>query len=73
MSESNEGKEKAGEYKPLPYKLPAPTSWPATMALGVTAITFGIVTSPIMSVFGLILFSASAWGWFEDLRNDQLQ
>ena len=58
--------------KALPEKLPPPTVWPATLALGVTLMAFGVVTSWIMSATGLILFLFGAGGWVEDLRHDQL-
>ena len=59
--------------KALPEKLPLPTVWPATLSLGVTLMAFGVVTSWIMSLTGLILFLFGAGGWVEDLRHDQLQ
>ena len=54
-------------------KIPAPTIWPATLALGTTGIAFGVVTPWILSVAGLFLFLLGAKGWIEDLRNDVLQ
>ncbi len=54
-------------------KIPAPTIWPATLALGTTGIAFGVVTHWILSVAGLFLFLLGAKGWIEDLRNDVLQ
>ncbi|MGH9553150.1 MAG: hypothetical protein ACRD3W_27470 [Terriglobales bacterium] len=62
-----------GEAKPLPERLPRPTVWPATLALGSTLLAFGVVTSWIISLAGLGLFLLGAGGWFEELRNDQLQ
>jgi hypothetical protein len=59
--------------KPLPERLPAPSVWPATLALGTTLLAFGVVTSWIMSATGLVLFLLGAGGWFKELRNDQLQ
>jgi hypothetical protein len=78
MSEKNEeNREKerdvSGWAKPLPEKLPRPTVWPVTVALGVTLLSFGIVTHWIMSIAGLGLFLLGAGGWFGDLRNDVLQ
>jgi len=62
-----------GGAKPKPERLPQPTVWPITMALGATLLAFGVVTSWIISVTGLALFLLASYGWFEDLRNDQLQ
>jgi len=75
MSEQNEERDKeiVGGAKPLPERLPPPTVWPATLALGATLLAFGVVTSWIMSAVGLGLFLLGAGGWFEDLRHDQFE
>lgn len=59
--------------RPLPETLPAPTIWPAAMGMGITLLSFGVVTSWIMSIAGFLLFVLSVWGWVEDLRNEQLE
>jgi hypothetical protein len=51
-------------------RIPPPTIWPATVALGTTGIAFGVVTHWILSLAGLFLFLLGAKGWIEDLRND---
>jgi hypothetical protein len=61
------------ENQPLPFVVPRPTVWPATLSLGITLLAFGVVTSFIMSISGLALFLLGAGGWFMELRNDQLQ
>ncbi len=53
-------------------RIPPPTIWPATLALGTTGIAFGVVTHWILSVAGLFLFLLGAAGWIEDLRKDVL-
>lgn len=58
--------------KALPERLPPPTVWPATLSFGVTLLAFGVLTSPLMYVTGLITFLFGAAGWIEDLRNDRL-
>ena len=75
MSEPNNDREnwRISGPKALPEKLPPPTVWPATLSMGVTLMAFGVVTSWIMSVTGLIFFLFGAAGWVEDLRHDQLQ
>jgi hypothetical protein len=65
--------ENLGGNKPLPERLPRPTVWPATVALGVTLLAFGIVTHWLMSLAGLGLFILGTGGWFKDLRDEQLQ
>jgi len=54
-------------------RIPPPTIWPVTLALGTTGIAFGVVTHWILSLAGLFLFLLGAKGWIEDLRNDVLQ
>ena len=58
--------------KALPEKLPPHTVWPITISFGVTLLAFGVLTSPLMCITGLIMFLYGAAGWVEDLRNDQL-
>jgi len=53
-------------------RIPPPTIWPPTVALGVTGIAFGVVTHWILSVAGLFLFLLGAAGWIEDLKKDVL-
>ncbi len=74
MSEQNDdwNNWKVTGAKALPEKLPAPTIWPITISFGVTLLAFGVLTSPVMGITGLIMFLCGAGGWFEDLRNDQL-
>jgi len=45
-------------------EVPAPTPWPMLMALGVTLAFASLVTNVVVGVVGLILFAASAVGWF---------
>ena len=61
-----------GEQLPL-IRIPPPTIWPVTLALGSTGIAFGVVTHWILSLAGLFLFLLGAKGWIEDLRSDVLQ
>jgi len=72
MSEHIEDKDRQnnGRAKPLPEILPKPSVWPVTLAFGVTALAFGVVTSWIISVVGFATVLLSAYGWFEDLRHD---
>jgi hypothetical protein len=74
MSEQNDEKDnwKIDGPKALPERLPSPTVWPATLAFGVMLLAFGVVTSWVMSITGLIVFLFGAAGWVEDLRYDQL-
>jgi hypothetical protein len=62
----------AGEAKPGWFKLeaeslPKPTYWPAVMAVALMGIFWGIVTSPLVTAGGIILFIVSIAGWIGDL------
>jgi hypothetical protein len=47
--------------------MPSPTAWPITLALGITLMTTGLVTSAAVSLLGLILFLLAVVGWFFDV------
>ena len=49
--------------------LPQPTYWPAVMALGIVFLAWGLVTSVLISVVGLILFALALAGWIRELRH----
>jgi hypothetical protein len=48
-------------------ELPAPTAWPIVLALGLTLLSAGLVTSPAVSVLGAILVVFACGGWFRDV------
>jgi hypothetical protein len=48
-------------------ELPEPTIWPAALAVGLTATSFGIITSGIFFYAGLIVVFMSIAGWLRDL------
>ena len=47
--------------------MPAPTVWPMVLALGLTLIITGMVTSAAISALGLLLSLAAALGWFREV------
>lgn len=55
---------------PQPATLPAPTYWPAVLALGTTMLLWGIVTSWIISAVGLGLAALALAGWIGDIRRE---
>jgi hypothetical protein len=55
---------------PHPEELPRPTFWPAALAFAVTFLLWGIVTSPIITAVGGILFCVSLAGWIGDIRHE---
>ena len=48
-------------------QLPRPTAWPFVMAVGVTLIIAGMVTSVLVSLVGLLLTVAGIVGWFFEI------
>jgi hypothetical protein len=48
-------------------EIPAPTSWPVVLALGVTLIFAGLVTGPSISWLGAIIACAGTYGWFRNV------
>jgi hypothetical protein len=47
--------------------MPSSTAWPITLALGVTLMVTGLVTSGALTILGLILVTLAAIGWFRDV------
>jgi len=47
--------------------LPAPTAWPIVLAFGITLLLAGLVTSPSVSILGVIFFVVASVGWFRDV------
>src|SRR5258708_1756401 len=58
---------KTGLNAPDDLRLPAPTAWPIVLALGITLVFAGLVTSESVSVLGAILTIAGAVGWFRNV------
>lgn len=56
-----------GWSRPLPEQIPRPTYWPAVLALGVTFVFWGVVTSAIISGIGLLVFALGLAGWIGEL------
>lgn len=54
---------------PTPH-LPSPTVWPVTLALGITLLAFGFVTSLIFTAAGVVIMAFGFAGWVQDLRRD---
>jgi len=44
--------------------MPLPTAWPMVLALGISLVATGMVTSAFISLLGLLLSLVSAVGWF---------
>jgi hypothetical protein len=47
--------------------LPSPTAWPILLAIGVTLIAGGLISSDIVSIVGALIAVASCVGWFRQV------
>ena len=66
VSESNSG------WTVLPPdKLPEPSIWPATLAVAITFLVWGLVTSLIITGVGFALFGWALAGWIRDIRHER--
>jgi len=70
MTETEQARERAGWNRPRPDHIPRPTYWPAAMALGITLLLWGIVTSPVLIAAGGLAFAVSLGGWIGEMRHD---
>jgi hypothetical protein len=52
-------------------RIPAPTTWPVVLALGVTLLFGGLVTSEAVTVLGALLAAVAAVGWFGDVLPEE--
>jgi hypothetical protein len=57
-------------HEPLPEKIPEPTYWPFLMAFGIVLVFWGLVSTWIISLAGVIIFAASLAGWIGDLIHE---
>ena len=55
------------EAAPDTVHLPAPTAWPIVLALGVTLLFAGLLTSASVSILGTILIVTGCVGWFREV------
>ncbi|HVS96531.1 MAG TPA: hypothetical protein VHE54_08585 [Puia sp.] len=69
--------EPAGELPPpgerflaKPAHLPEPTYWPFFLAIGVTFIGWGLISTWLIAAGGLIVFIVSLVGWINNLRHE---
>jgi hypothetical protein len=58
-----------GDHGPEEHELhlPSPTAWPMVLALGISLVLAGMVTSGIVSVLGGIMALSGAIGWFRQV------
>ena len=59
-------------WEPLPPEpLPHPTYFPAGLAMGTAFLFWGLITSWVVFVVGLVLFAASLAGWITEIRYER--
>ena len=68
-SEEGASELRPGWNRAQPEHVPGPTYWPIVMALGITVIGWGIITTYILSAIGMILFAIALAGWIGELRH----
>ncbi len=61
---------KTWTHLPLEH-LPNATYWPAALALGVTLLFWGTVTSWVILLVGVLVLIASLLGWINDIRHER--
>ena len=63
--------ETTGWSTPLPEKIPPPTYAPAFLALGITFLLFGVVSSYVFSAAGVVLIVVSISKWVGELLHGE--
>jgi hypothetical protein len=59
-----------GWSRPPPEHLVRPTYWPVALALGISFLFWGLVSSWIITAFGLLIAIVSLANWVAELRHD---
>jgi hypothetical protein len=62
-----------GWHIPKPEAIPAPTYWPLVLSFGATLIGFGVLTSYLISLAGIVLFILAIVKWIGEMCRDQRQ
>ena len=57
----------APDNPPRRPHLPSATIWPVVLASGVTFAVAGLITSPLLVVFGAVVTAVSLGGWVSEL------
>lgn len=68
--ESNYMNSQIEKVKAKPEVLPEPTYWPFFMALGLTFLGWGLLTTWLISLAGFIVLVISLTGWINILRHE---
>lgn len=51
-------------------RLPRPTYFPAGLAMGVAFLFWGLITSWVILLVGVALFTAALAGWITEIRHE---
>jgi hypothetical protein len=62
---------RTAQAEPGKHTIPRPTYFPAGMAFGITLSLWGLVTSPVVLVVGLVVVAVSLMGWIGELRHEE--
>jgi hypothetical protein len=54
-----------------PEKPPRSTLYPAALSLGATLLVWGLISSLIVTGFGLVLFAVAMGGWIKEIRHER--
>ncbi|HVB86539.1 MAG TPA: hypothetical protein VNK23_07745 [Candidatus Dormibacteraeota bacterium] len=63
----NSHSETAPASSPEHVHLPSPTPWPVLLAVGVTLIAGGLISSEVVTIIGALLAIAACVGWFRQV------
>ena len=58
---------------PQPPIISEPTIWPVAVAMGITLLVWGLVTSLIITAVGFVLLATAIGGWISAIRHDRSQ
>jgi hypothetical protein len=59
-------------WEPLPHEtLPRPNFFPAGLAMGITFLLWGLITSWVILVVGIGLFWAALAGWIYEILRER--
>ena len=54
----------------VPRKIPKPTLWPAGLALALTLVFWGLISSLMITVVGLVCTGIALAGWITGLEDE---
>jgi hypothetical protein len=57
-------------HVPLPENIPEPTYWPFLLAFGIVLIFWGLVSTGLITLAGVIISAASLAGWIGEMMHE---